>query len=354
MGACRTSLGTIALVVAPLTDRDLFADRSAAIPILNEAVAHAAGLGARCIALTGLIPAATRLGDDLAAPDGVALTTGHAATASAMAATIHAVAAALSRDPREDTMGFVGLGAIGTATLRLLLACGTHPRSLVLCDVPAKLGHLQSLAREAASTFRFRGAVTIVTTAGTLPEKVYAARFLIGATNVPDVVDVTRLRPGTILVDDSFPLCFDLDRAIHRLRTARDILFAAGGSVRPPGPVDWTLALPPELVRFARDIRPMLPSAEMLPGCMLSALLPDATTVRPTRGEVTAQECLAYWEAFSDLGIDAAPLHCGAWTTTPADIARFRQTCSRPVDRLQHNPEKGEPVFGKDHAPAST
>ena len=147
MGTCRTTFGTIALIVAPLIERDLFNDPAGARSVLDGAVAYAARLGARCVSLTGLIPAVTNLGRDLTAPGAITLTTGHAATACAMALTIKSVAAAASRDLREEAMGFVGLGAIGTATLRLLLACVVHPRSLVLCDVPAKLGHLQCLAR---------------------------------------------------------------------------------------------------------------------------------------------------------------------------------------------------------------
>jgi hypothetical protein len=165
MGTCRTDLGTIALIVAPLTERDLFNDPVAARSLLDGAVAYAARLGTRCVSLTGLIPAATNLGRDLTAPDGIALTTGHAA-----------------------------------------------------------------------------------------------------------------------------------------------------------------LALPPELMPFARDSRlqAMLPSSTAVTGCLLSSLLPDVTSLAPTLGDVTAQECRQHWQAFAALGIDAAPLHCSAWTPTPSDITRFK------------------------------
>jgi amino acid adenylation domain-containing protein len=325
MGTCRTALGTIALVVAPITGRDLFTDSAAATSVLDGAVAYAARLGARCISLTGLIPAATDLGRELAAPDGVALTTGHAATASAMALTIKSVAAAASRELSREIMGFVGLGAIGTATLRVLLECVAHPLSLIFCDVPAKLGHLQFLAREARTTLGFRGAIHLVTTTGTLANKVYEAGFLIGATNAPNVIDIERLRSGTIIVDDSFPLCFDVDRAMRRFATAGDILFAAGGSVRLNEDIDWTLMLPPDLLSFAQNggMQSMLPSSAAITGCILSSLLPISAGVPATLGEVTIEECRGHWQALAALGIDAAPLHCGSWVPTQADITRF-------------------------------
>ena len=62
-----------------------------------------------------------------------------------------------SRDLREEMVCFVGLGAIGTATLRTLLGCVVRPRALMLCDVPAKRGHLEALAHEIRVTYGFRG-----------------------------------------------------------------------------------------------------------------------------------------------------------------------------------------------------
>ena len=57
----------------------------------------------------------------------------------------------------------------------------------------------------------------------------------IGATNVPNVIAVDQLRPGAIIVDNSFPLCFDLAAALRRFRQAGDILFASGGFGAGPG-----------------------------------------------------------------------------------------------------------------------
>jgi predicted amino acid dehydrogenase len=227
---------------------------------------------------------------------------------------------------REETVGFVGLGAIGAATLRTMLDRVAHPRALILCDVPAKLPHLQALAREVATAFGCRGGVEIVTTTGMLPTRVYDAGFLVGATNAPNVIDIERIQPGTAIIDDSFPLCFDLEKALRRQRTAGDIFVAAGGSVLPPGPIEWMLALPPGLMAFAGDSRlqALLPPSHIITGCMLASLLPAAAGVSSTLGEVTIEECHAYWQAFASLGIEAAPLHCGSWIPSAADITRFK------------------------------
>jgi hypothetical protein len=287
------------------------------------------------VALTGLIPAATDLGLSLKASDGVSLTTGHAATATSMGLTIESVAAATDCDLCEEMVCFVGLGAIGSATLQTTLACSFHPRALMLCDVPAKRGYLESLAHEIRVTHGFRGEIHITTTVGRLPEKAYQASFFIGATNVPDVIDVDRLNPGSIVVDDSFPLCFDLQKARRRFDSKADILCVAGGSVALNASISWNLALPPGISAVARggDGGALLPSSTTITGCILSSLMP-AAGLRPTLGIVSLDECRQYWAGFAKLGIRAAPLHCGSWTVTARELYSFRSQSHVPSRRL--------------------
>src|SRR5262249_19846357 len=135
-----------------------------------------------------------------------------------------------------------------------------------------------------------------------------------------------RVRPGTVIVDYSSPSCFDRDRAMRRFAESGDILFASGGSVRPRGQSNWMMTLPPELLAMARDggLQALMPASTAITGCVLSSLLPVSAGLPATLGEVTIQECREHWQAFAALGVEAAPLHCGTWTPTPADIMRFR------------------------------
>jgi len=316
------------LIVAPISGRDLFTDAEVARAQIDAAVAYAARLGARCISLTGLIPAATDLGLAVTRLDGVELTTGHAATAASMGLTIEAVASAAGRDLHQAQMCFVGLGAIGTATLRTVLGCLDHPAALLLCDVPAKRGHIEALAHEATTVLGFGGEIIFAEATGGLPDFAYHADLFVGATNVTDVIDVARLKPGAIIVDDSFPLCFDLEAAIRRIESAGDILFVNGGSIRLNEELHWNCALPAGTPAVSRSFlsQALLPSSEMITGCILSALLPQAGDFRPTIGAVTLEHCRDYWRGFGHLGIAAAPLHCGAWSPKSADLDRFRSS----------------------------
>ena len=324
LGLCRVLGRTIALVVMPVSERDLLTNEPRSRAAADAAIAYAADLGAGCVALTGLIPSTTDFGRALAPPSGCAVTTGHAATATAVALTAHAACRATGRDLRHESVAFVGLGAIGTASLATLLGRNPHPARLVLCDVPAKRSHVEHLAQEIRSAHHYRGSVDIVIRSS-LPDEDYQSRFFVCATNVTGVLDVARLRQGSIVIDDSFPLCFDWPSALRRIGERGDILCLSAGSVRVDDGVDWTFALPPQVQSLRRQalVRSMLPPGDMITGCMLSAVLPGIADLGPTIGPVTAADCLRYWDAMRELGVMAAPLHCGPWAPAPADLARF-------------------------------
>ena len=66
------------------------------------------------------------------------------------------------------------------------------------------------------------------------PLAFYQSSFILGAVNIPDIIEVEKLKPNTIIVDDSAPHCFNVEKAINRLNTKSDILFTEGGILRAP------------------------------------------------------------------------------------------------------------------------
>jgi predicted amino acid dehydrogenase len=325
-GLCTLSVGNVALVVVPLHGRDLFADATATSRQVNEAIAYAARLGARTVSLTGLIAAATDLGLTLARIEDVELTTGHAATAASMGLTIRSVIAATGRNLAKARACFVGLGVGGVATLRTALRCLDHPASLLLCDVPTERGLLESLADEARTVHGFRGQIEVADMVGRLPNTAYAADLFVTATNAESVIDIDRLAPGSIVVDQSHTRSFDLDRVMRRFASRGDVLFADGGSVGLNEPINWTCALPTTMGAASRALlsQATLPAHDRIKASILSSVLPRACGLAPTIGEVTPEQCSEHWAAFQKLKVTAAPLQCGAFVPTAADLERFR------------------------------
>ena len=107
-----------------------------------------------------------------------------------------------------STSAFIGLGSVGLATLRLLLSCLPHPARLSLCDVYSKQEILESLRRELIDELGYRGEVRLLASRHEVPAELYEASLIVGATNVAEILDIDRLAPGTIVVDDSAPHAF--------------------------------------------------------------------------------------------------------------------------------------------------
>lgn len=312
-----TPLGNSGFVALPL-----FADELAPTGDLAartaRAVEHAASLGARCVSLAGMIPSLTGYGYDVLRETtaGAALTTGHGSTTVAVVKTVHATLKATGRRLDELSLAVVGCGSIGTSSLRLLLATAPGaPARLLLCDLPGSTAQLERLAAELTSE-QPGMPVQVVESGRTLPAAVYAADVIVtavsGATNL---LDVERLRPGTIVVDDSFPHCFDTASALDRMSRRQDVLVVGGGLLA-LGSTETRLGEDlPAVASAAFAMRPGIPGT--LASCRLESLL-HAHLGAPGRppgelplihGLVDLPRALAHWDAAEAAGIRPAPLH---------------------------------------------
>ncbi|WP_066366924.1 hybrid non-ribosomal peptide synthetase/type I polyketide synthase [Herbidospora mongoliensis] len=265
-----TPLGRSGFICLPL-----FADELASTPDLAsrtvEAVDYAATLGARTVSLAGMIPSLTGYGFDVARKTRVPVTTGHAATAVSVVLTVRAALA--GRSLRDLTVAFVGLGSIGRSSLRLLLAVEDRPKRLLLCDNAARLDGLHPDAEICDI------------------DAVYEADLIVTAVSSHGiVVDVDRLRPGTIVVDDSFPHCFDVAKALAR----EDVMVVGGGLLSMAG-IER---------RLAEDV-----PAPWIPGTIASCRLESLIDLPVVHGLVEPDQALAYWRAITAAGVHAAPLH---------------------------------------------
>ncbi|MDO5740507.1 MAG: amino acid adenylation domain-containing protein [Ornithinimicrobium sp.] len=324
-----TPLGRSGFVCLPL-----FADELATrggdslVRETAEAVVHAGRLGARCVSLAGMIPAHTAYGMAVVTRVGAAdarVSTGHAATAASVVKTAIAAMDQARRDVGESTVAFIGIGSIGRSALGLFLARAGHPSSLVLCDIPSRRTQLATLAREIAAA-GYPGRVTIACSEDALSAEVYEADVIIAAiSGSGGTFDVDRLRPGTIVVDDSFPYCFDITAARRRMDSAGDILMVGGGLLS-CGPV---VRQPVEDLLTGGELAGImsLRVSDTLASCQLESLLqahqPDLPVVH---GVVDAALAGIYWEALTSAGVGAAPLHLLERELPPDYVERFRRS----------------------------
>jgi hypothetical protein len=299
----------------------MYGDPTDLIAITSEALALARQIGAATVSLTGLLPSATDYGRALATPlakrrDMPRVTTGHATTTSAVVLMIDKLGQECGRQLTQECVGFLGMGSIGLTSLYLMLHTLPHPAELLLCDVYQKSRDLETIRKTVIEKFGFQGSVRIAASSGAeVPSAFYAATLIVGATNVPDILDINRVRPGTLIVDDSAPHCFSPERAIQRFERHRDLLFTEGGALRSPEPIrelryvpssaDDTMTVRQLDATFRRH------KPDDIMGCTLSGLLSSRfQQLQPTIGLVDHRTSYQHYAVLRQLGLKAARLQC--------------------------------------------
>jgi predicted amino acid dehydrogenase/acyl carrier protein len=317
-----TKWGRIAGLILPIFEDELYSDQQTLVQMVVEALEMAGRLGAKTVSLTGLIPSATDYGRAIAKAiegrnDLPKITTGHATTCSSVVLTIKKILQISNRSLQGEKVAFIGLGSIGINTLRLMLKCLPHPQSIILCDIYSKQESLQNLQRELSDDLGFRGSVQIAISSSSseLPSEIYDATLIIGATNVPDILDIDRLKPGTLIVDDSGPHCFSPEQAIKRFEKHKDILFTEGGALHAPDPIETVIYLPESMKKnmdedtWSDEFKPTNPLNIM--GCVMSSLLSSRfESIKPTVGLPNLETCVQHYQGLEGLGFQAADLHC--------------------------------------------
>ena len=331
-----TPLGTIGIIMLPKRSHVLFRDPQF-LDLILRALDLAESRGARCVSLTGLIPSATDYGQTIEkmrrkkVGQQCLLTTGHATTTAAVIHNLQNMLDLAGRSLADEAFAVLGLGSIGQSCLRLMLEVLPHPRHLVLCDLFAKQDVLESLAETARREHGYQGTLSIVRTQSDVPDEVYETRTILAAVNVPEVLDVARLRPGTILADDSYPPAVNLAGAVRRAEEQGDFLFSNVGMLRLPSPIRETVTIPTGSEAFLEKFGVAAFREEVardpyeLTACVLSSLLTGRHEgFEPTLGLARVLDLVSHYRSLEALGITAAGLQCETYFVAPTLVDRFR------------------------------
>ncbi len=332
-GIYETSLGRVAIIRLPVLRSELYGDKDQLVSLIVDALEVAQRIGARTVSLTGLLPSATDYGRAVqravaGRSDLPVVTTGHATTVSAVVLTVESALREGGRDLARESVAMLGVGSIGYATLRLMLRCLPHPRRILLCDVFGKRAWLDQVAGEIVDDLGFKGSVAVAAPGRELPPGIHASGLIIGATNVADILDVSAMKPGTVIVDDSAPHCFSAVDAIKRFEADGDILFTEGGVVQLPRPWRHRRYLPQRVERMMHPefVGAMLtrdPSS--LGSCVLSSLLSaGGEGFVPTLGLPDDASCLAHYGGLRRVDCGAAALQCDGYVLPRPQIEVFR------------------------------
>lgn len=335
-GITEIAQGRIALLFLPRFNSDLYLDMDDIVQVTLDALAIAGRMGASIVSLTGIIPSATNYGRAIAQamkerhhlPQ---ITTGHPTTTAAIVLAIRKILQDSGRNLVTERVGVLGLGSIGLSSLRLMLTCLPHPSELILCDLCAKRACLEKIRDQLVNELGFKGRIRLLFSQLDPPAAIYDATLIIGATNLPNVLDIDQVKPGTLIVDDSGPHCFNPALAVARCQAHQDILLTEGGALKSPQPVQTVIYLPQILdhILSSRQIEEFIKHIKHNPfeimGCVFSGVLSSVAGLKPTVGHVQLDDSVEHYETLIAMGFQAASLHCEDYVLPDETISHFRE-----------------------------
>jgi len=329
-----TAWGRIALLLLPRFNSELYGDTDDIVDVTLDALEIAGQIGATTVSLTGIIPSATDYGRAII--KGMAdhrhlpqITTGHSTTTAAVVLAIQKILQESGRSMANERVGVIGLGSIGYSSLCLMLKCLSHPVELMLCDLYSKKEFLEEIRDQLVSELGFHGKIQLLFSEVGLPEEIYNATLIVGATNVPDVLDISQVQSGTLIVDDSGPHCFKSELAIKRFQEHQDILFTEGGVLKSPQPISEVRYLPHHWEKSLNSKQIIEEFVKHNPfeitGCVFSSVLSSVKNLKPTVGLVQLHESVKHYETLISMGFQAANLHCENYVLPDEAISHFRE-----------------------------
>lgn len=183
-------------------------------------------LGARIVGMGGLAASFTRGGRlILENIKDINFTTGHAYTIANIMGIINKCKDEFRVDIGKITVAVVGAaGSIGSGCVKLLVESGA--RNIVMIDTTNFISYRK--LRELAGEIKKKQVRLCIST---VLDDIKEADLIIIATNSPfSLIKATHLKPGAIVIDDSFPK--NVSEKIIKQR--KDVLFLEGGAVHFP------------------------------------------------------------------------------------------------------------------------
>ncbi len=299
----------------PTSVPNLLRTKSILIPLILDGLRIGKNVGAKVASLTGLLASSTDYGEAITKNIGFdqislpAPSTGHAATVSSVFLFIKKALSVTHRLPEFETFGFLGLGSIGQASLELVLHQEMWPKKIILCDVPGMKHHLEKIKQEIETSVPHIKVDVAFSHGGTAPKEFYQASIIVGATSVPNILDVEKLSPGSIIIDDSFPHCFDPESAFKRFRTYSDILFTEGGILQRAESIQEIRYWPQEFALYHDELPSLFLNRHHneITSCMLAGVLSATCSgIMPTIGKISPKCSSIYLKKICQLGFAAS------------------------------------------------
>ena len=348
-GFIDTNLGRIATIMIPRLDTaELYLNRERLVETIVGGIEVGNRLGAANISLSGLLVTATDYARGVAEAikdrtDLPPVTSGHDTTAAAVLLNVENFLQITGRRMEDEVLGILGVGSVGKSSMHLLLKHLPAARKLILCDPYAATSdsprgpaaglpnRLKKAADEARNVCGYQGEIEIIGGTSKLPDEFYASTIISADTNAPDIVDIAKLRPGTMLVDDSIPPCYDREVALARIAERADLLFGQGDVIECATPMQKVFGWPPMMYELAGEPgvewfaanTPDAYSTTQITSSVLSNVLVAQEGIGPVTGPSDPDRAYRHVEVLRKNGYFGGPPQCDGVLIPEESIARF-------------------------------
>lgn len=274
-----TELGNILNITIPIFESDLFIDQAYTVKEIEAAILRASEFNVQRVTLTGLLPSVCTAPYKLFENTKKSLpriTAGHDSSFITFFFNLEYCLKITKRNITQETLGFLGLGAIGANILKILIKHYEHPKKIILCDLYQNLIKLEFLAELLKNEYHYLGDIIIADSRGQVPTEFYEATTIIGASNTSDILDITQVQSGTLIIDDSTPPALALSDAITRFESQQDVLYIEAGLLKTSYLIQQTISLPKglDVPLFKNDDE----SCFEIAGCILLGLVSHLET----------------------------------------------------------------------------
>lgn len=279
---------------------------------INEAINYCSDLGIKYISLAGMLPAITDYGNAIENNNKAVITTGHSSTVSAVIKNSINIIEMQKLDITKKKIAFIGLGSIGRATALNIFDYLEKPQKIILCDIYGSEKRLDEIEEILIKKYNFDGIIEKIISTNNIPDDLYNADIMICAVSAnKNIIDINKLKPHTVIVDDSFPHCFDTYKAIERMKNNKDITVIGGGLVD-IGNIERNIFLPIDNENIKKELSKNIISGSIA-SCQAESLLMIKNKIKITKGLVDYKDIPEYLNIFNKLNIKASPLHLNGY-----------------------------------------
>ena len=269
-----------------------------------EGLKTAQSLGVKKVSFAGLLPSLLNHFKELPAEYSNftdIITKGHITTCLGIALLCEPIA----KKSFCQSLAVVGLGSIGSLSLRFLLGGGLSPKEVILCDLRKRQKEITVLARQIQSQYKIPVQVSYYQEKSFLD--VYKADLILGAVSSKSILSPYLLKKGAILVDDSFPPILSVKHSLDRMKKQKDVLILTAGKIDIGGFEfeshlnfsNWLLSF------FIRQFKNY-----GLPGCWMEGLMSVEHPELFKKQQLNELQILSeIWNQKEELRLKAAPFH---------------------------------------------